>query len=188
MKLFAKNTKSLFPEAKHVIQHAFTVAGKEYYTFADMLNQPFERALTALIYYKEVDLNIDNEFLLKHTEAVNTVLTSNPIDVYKLKALNDLLKQRATLPKQNELLYKLASVVYFDKDENPAVYDFEYAKKKIAYWKEHTTLEAFFLQKPLVELIPYLKYAGSGLATYSQMIESFHTHHSDVVSGIISAN
>jgi hypothetical protein len=54
------------------------------------------------------------------------------------------LAQRLKLPKDTELLYKLASVVYFDKEESPEVYDFEYAKKKIAFWKESASLVIFF--------------------------------------------
>jgi hypothetical protein len=184
MKWFRKSPKNIFPEQKHVIEHAFTVAGKDYYKFQDHLNIPYERALSCLVYYREVDMNIDHEFLKQHLEAINKILTSTTIDVFKIKALNDQLLTRLQLPKDPELMYKLASVVFFDKDESPEVYDWKYGKDKIEFWKKHTSLKDFFLQMPLQELIPYLKYAGENLATYSRMVEDVNKIHSDNLSAM----
>lgn len=186
MKLFKRSPKNIFPGQTHVIEHAFTIAGKEYFKFTDHLNIPYERALSCLVYYREVDLNIDREFLKQHLDAINSILTSNQIDVYKIKTLNDQLRQRVDLPKDPELMYKLASVVFFDKDESPEVYDWEYAKKKIAFWKENTTLKDFFLQKPIVELIPYLKFAEENLQEFSRLIADVNKLHSDNLSRISS--
>jgi hypothetical protein len=185
-RLFKKSPKNIFPEQKHVIEHAFTIAGKEYFKFTDHLNIPYERALSCLVYYREVDLNIDRDFLSQHLEAINEILTSNQIDVFKIKTLNDQLRQRLELPKDPELMYKLASVVFFDKEESPAVYDWEHAKRKIAFWKEHTTLQDFFLQKPIVELIPYLKFAEENLQEFSRLIADVNKLHSDNLSRISS--
>jgi hypothetical protein len=181
-RLFKKTPKDLFPEQKHIVELAFTLAGREYYTFADPFNAPYQRALTAIIFYREVSMNCDYDLLEKHTEAINETLMANRIDVFRIKQLNDLLTQRLKLPKDTELLYKLASVVYFDKDESPEVYDFEYAKKKIAFWKEHATLREFFFQKPIVELIPYLKHADENLENYSLIVDQFKKVHSDILS------
>jgi hypothetical protein len=186
LKFLRSSPKKLFPEAKHVVEFAFTIGGKDYYKFTDLLNAPYERALKALVFYREVDLNIDTDFLQKHCDAVDTVLDGERIDIYKIKALNALLKQRLTLPKHPELMWKLASVVYFDKAESPEVYDFEYNKGKIEFWKKHADLRSFFLSKPVVELIPYLKYAEENLEMFSQIIEEHHNQHSEKVLEIIS--
>lgn len=186
--LFKRNPKKLFPTTKHVIEYAFSVAGKDYYKFSDMLNLPYERALSCLVYYREMEMNIDHSFLRQHLEAINKVLTSNPINVFQIKALNDQLLTRLELPKDPEILYKLASVVFFDKEESPEVYEWEHGKKKIAFWKEHASLTDFFLQLPLKELIPYLQYAGENLETFSKMIQEVNVLHSARVSEVLSAS
>lgn len=185
--LFKRSPKNIFPEQKHVIEHAFTVAGKDYYKFKDHLNIPYERALSCLVYYREVDMNIDHDFLKEHLTAIDNILRSTTIDVFKIKALNDQLLTRLQLPKDPELMYKLASVVYFDKDESPEVCDWKYGAAKIEFWKKHATLHDFFLQKPLVELIPYLQYAGENLSTYSRMVQDVNKLHSDNLSAMSSA-
>lgn len=182
-----RSARKSFPDQKHVVEYAFTVAGRRYFKFQDPLNIPYERALSCLVYYREVDMNIDREFLQEHLDAINTILTSAQIDIFKIKALNDQLLTRLQLPKDPELMYKLASVVFFDQEESPEVYDWEYGKKKIAFWKKHASIKDFFLQTPIVELIPYLKYAGENLETFSQMITDVNKVHSDNLSALSSA-
>jgi hypothetical protein len=173
-----RSRKQVFPEARHVIVPAFVVGGRQYYRFDDHLNVPYNRALSCLVYYRELEMNISHEFLVQHLDAIDKILKKNPIDIFKVKSLNDQLRQRAELPKDPELLYKLASVIFFDKDEKPEQYEWEYAKKKIAFWKEQTSLSDFFLQKPIKELIPYLQFAEENLDTFSQMIREVNALHS----------
>lgn len=171
--------KKYFPASKHIIEYAFSIGKKHYFKLSDLLNTPYERALACLVYYREVDMNIDGEFLDEHIAAIDKILTSSKIDVYKIKQLNDQLRQRRQLPKDPELMYKLASVVFFDQEESPEVYEWAYGQKKIDFWKENTTLRDFFLQKPLRELIPYLDYAGENLDTFSRMVADVNKVHSD---------
>lgn len=180
--------KKFFPNTKHIIEYAFSVGKKHYFKFADHLNIPYERALSCLVFYREVDMNIDRDFLKQHLDAIQKVLRSNTIDVFKIDALNNQLLQRLMLPKDPELMYKLASVVYFDQEESPEVYEFDYGKKKIDYWKENSSLKDFFLSMPLRELIPYLDYAGENIETYSRMIQSVNQRHSANLSALSSQN
>ncbi len=173
--------KSELPKANHVVEHAFTVAGVEYFQFQDVFNLPYKRALKALMYYREVSLNCDREFLQAHVQAVRNALsvtsTKKVIDITSAYVMNEQLAQRLQLPPDVEMLYKLASIVYFDKHENPEDYEFEYGAKKIAFWKEHETVESFFLQKPLQELLPFLKEAGENISTYQQMVSTTKNQH-----------
>lgn len=182
------DTKKIFPDSKHVIEHAFTVGGVDYFTFIDALNTPYERGLTSLVFFREISMNVDHEFLEQHVQAVEKVMTTNPINIYQVKQLNDLLAQRIKLPKDPELLWKMASVLYFDANESPYTYDFEYSKRKIEHWKANSSVKDFFLQHQLTELIPYLKFADENLEQYSKMVEEYKKKHSAVVSGILSAN
>lgn len=166
---------------KYRIEYAFTSGGTKYYRFADISNLPYERGLTALCVYNEVEMRCTREHLMKHVEAVDGLLHEKKIDIFKIKALNDILKQRLMLTADVELLYKLASVCFFDKTENPAVYEQEYAAKKIAKWRKDAKVTAFFSQTPLLELMPFLRSVGTDLDTYTPLNEELNRLHQEAL-------
>lgn len=183
------NPKTFWPDSKHIISYAFTIGDRHYFCFDDPLNIPYERGLQTLVYYKELGMNCDRDFLKAHAQAFDNALTKQQITLdtlIELKQLNNQLKQRLDLPKEPELMYKLASVVYFDQHENPMVYEFGYGEKKIKSWKKNVSIREFFFQKPLIELIPYLQYAGENLETFSQLVESANKKHLDNLSLMLS--
>lgn len=168
------NPKDYFPDSKYIITYSFSLGDRHYFRFDDLLNIGYDRALKTLVYYKEMDMNADREFLKLHTQAIDNILKRASLtidDLLDVRMLNNQLKQRLELPKEPDLMYKLASVVFFDQHENPQVYEFKYGEKKIAAWKKNASLHDFFLQKPLQELIPYLRYADESLQQYSQMTQ-----------------
>jgi len=184
-----KDVKSLFPESKHIVTHAFTIAGREFFQFDDTHNIPYERGLTCILFYRELSMNCDYSLLTAHCNAVNNLLDPNTnkgkIDLYKIKGLNDQLLQRLKLPKDPELVYKLASVVFFDKTENPVTYEYDYNAKKIEFWKEHGGND-FFLQKPLRELIPFLQAFEENVETYLSMMGKITKQHLEEISSHLS--
>lgn len=183
------NPKEYFPDSKHIIVYAFSIGQRHYFRFDDMLNIPYNRALQTLVYYKELGMNCDTEFLKAHTMAFDNALKKETINVdtlIDLKVLNDQLKQRLELPKEPDLMYKLASVVFFDQLENPAIYEFKYGENKIRAWKKTASLTDFFLSRPLVELIPYLKFAEKNLQQFSRMTERASREHLANISALLS--
>jgi hypothetical protein len=86
------------------------------------------------------------------------------------------MKERTELALDTELIYKLASIVFFDKDENTTDYDFVYNLKKIENWKKDGS-GAFFLLKPVQELLPALKDIDENLLKYSQVVEELNQQH-----------
>lgn len=187
-KIFKK--KNNFPQSKHVIEYAFTCGGIDYYQYEDVFNLPYQRALQALVYYREVSLNCTRDFLMAHVEAVRNCLTPTEgkkvIDVNSVYVLNEQLSQRLQLPTDTELLYKLSSVVYFDMNENPTTYEFKYGAKKIEHWKKHMDVKSFFLQKPLRELIPFLSEYGESIDQYQVMLEKVNHVQSEKISQHLS--
>lgn len=181
--------KDYFPNAKHIITYGFTIGDRHYFRFDDPLNIPYSRALKTLVYYKELDMNCDRDFLKAHTMAIDNFFTNTTLTVKNIAdiiQLNNQLKQRLELPKEPDLMYKLASVVFFDQYENPEVYEFKYGENKIKFWKKNSSLTDFFLQKPLVELIPYLQFAGENLKEYSQMMEKVSDQHLENLLPLLS--
>jgi len=183
------DAKTYFKDAKHIIEYVFSVGERHYFRFDDVFNMPYDRGLKTLVYYRELDMNCDSALLKAHTQAFDNVLASEKItinELIELKKLNDHLKQRLQLPKEPDLMYKIASVVFFDQFENPYTYEFKYGEKKILFWKKHATLAGFFLQKPLKELIPYLNFAGENLEQFSQMTQKVSLQHLDNLLPLLS--
>lgn len=166
---------------KYRIEYAFTCGGTKYYRFADITNLPYERGLMAIYAFNEYEMRCDREFLVKYAAKIDEVLHKQSIDIFTINKANEVLKQRLQMPTNVDLLYKLASVVFFDKTENPAVYEPEYAEKKIAKWRKDKGVTAFFSQQPLRELIPPLENADTDLDTFSQIQKELDLIHSECI-------
>lgn len=171
------NPKKLFPEQKHVIKHAFAVGGVDYYQFDDVFSLPYERGLMALTFYEELRMKCSYDNLKLHVEAMRKMLNEPRINIYAINALNEMLAERLNMVTDVDLLYKLSSVVFFDKNENPCIYELDYNRKKIEQWKKHKGMNDFFLQKPIVELIPFLKSVDIDLEKYSAVVEGVKAAH-----------
>lgn len=181
--------KKYFPESKYIIVYAFTMGERHYFRFDDPLNIPYDRGLKTLVYYRELEMNCDRAFLTAHTEAVDSFFQQGKLtvkDLNQIITLNNQLKQRLQLPKEPDLMYKMAAVVYFDQQENPMTYEFKYGENKIKFWKKNASITDFFLQKPLLELIPYLQHAGENLEQFSQMTQKVTQEHLDNLLPLLS--
>lgn len=164
---------------KYRTEYAFTCGGTKYYRFADITNLPYERGLMALNVYNEVEMRCSRGFLVNYADTIDKLLHEQKIDIFKIQQLNEILKQRLTMTTDTDLLYKLASVCFFDKSENPAVYEPAYAEKKIAKWRKDKGVRDFFMQKPLLELMPFLQSVDTDLDIYSQMCEELNKIHTE---------
>ena len=174
-----KDPKKVFPRQKYIIKEAFSIAGVEYYQFDDVFNLPYERGLAALAIYEETRMRCSREYLEKHVDTIWKILNSEKINLFSINQLNEQMSERLNLALDVDLLYRLSSVVFFDKNENPVAYEPEYCAKKIEFWKKHKGVADFFLQKPLLELMPFLQNVDFDLNTYSQMNQELNKIHSD---------
>lgn len=170
------------PESKFRIKKAFVCGGIEYYQFDDVFNLPYQRGLTAITFFREMQMNCDREFLMAFCDAKanigNKILDSmsakkGEINLNKTIALLNQsaqldvnLKERVAMITDADLVYKLASVVFFDKSESPTHYEHGYNQKKIEHWKKNASMYDFFLQMPLQELVPFLKKSGEDTQVY----------------------
>lgn len=171
----------------HVVKEAFSCGGTTYYMFDDIFNLPYERALTALDFYEEFRQRTTKDYLRLHVQAVEDIL-SNPkkIDIGNLALLNKQLKERLNWIIEPDLLYKLASVVFFDKNESPYIYSHKYGADKIKHWKKHSEMNAFFLQTPIVSLVPFLKECDIDFQAYSTVVEKMNKHLLENISTRLS--
>ena len=170
---FKRKQQNPFPQSKHIIKPAFEVGGVQYYEFDTIANLPWKRGLKFLSVYNELDMKCDRFYLTKHTEAVENLLTGGKKvgfdELVKINQLNKQLKERLQLIYQEDLVYKVASVVFFDAKENPDDWEWKYALEKIEHWKKHEGVQDFFLHEPIQRLIPFLNVSEMSLEGYSQI-------------------
>jgi len=175
---------------KYRVEYAFTSGGVKYYRFADVTNLPFQRGRAALNAYNEVEMRCSRETLLRFTEAVDKVLHQQTIDVFRIKNLNDVLKDRLMLTADLDLCYRLAACVFFDGTEKPEIYEEGYAAKKIERWKKDQTATDFFLQKPVMELMPFLQNVAGNADAYIRLQTELNLLHEQMIqsAGLTSSS
>lgn len=189
-KAIKNKIKSLFTrfpkDVKYPIKEAFTIEGRTFYQFEDTFNIPYQRGLKTVTFYEEARMKITYEYLEQHTKAIDKILGSQKIDVFKIKALHDILKERMKWYCDTDIMYKLASVVFFEKGDNPTTYDFKKGAENIEFWKKHKSVSDFFYQVPLLQLFPFLTELEVNLANYSEITKALTKQHSDLVTSILS--
>lgn len=117
-----------------IVEQAFTFYGTTYYHFPDPSTMPPERWARAMNFNNEALMKCDRGYLEAFTQAVKECL--NKQDFQQIAILNNELNTRLHMAVIPDLVFKYASVLYFDKNENPNTYDFDYNREKIAKWKE----------------------------------------------------
>lgn len=177
--------KTVFPELRteHKVKEAFVWEGIQYYEFDDVFQMPCDRAFSAMDYYEELRQKVTREYLLDHVEAVDALLTAKKIDIYRIKEVNQFMKERLEFITDPDIIYKLASVMYFDKSENPYKYDMKYGQEKVAKWKE-SNIADFFLSTPIKELLPWEDISQDDLANYMKIVTQIKEEQESSLSSL----
>jgi len=161
-------------EEGHVIEPAFISGGVQYYRLKDYFNTFSLRGLMALQVYEEWNMRMTKEVLVEYISKVEKIL-SNPkqINVGELALLNSRINERVNMVMPTtDIIYKFASVAYFDKNESPYSYDPEYNASKIKRWKEATDIDSFFIVMQLKDIIPLPQLSKEDLALCLQIVDS----------------
>jgi len=179
---FTKKPK--FEGINNPIQFAFSCGGIDYYEFVDAFNLPAHRGMQLMVELDLMRSKVNEDYLKKHTQAVDAVLLNpSKIDVFKIKQINDQLKERLNfIAFDIDSLYKVAAVHFFDKTEHPEIYDKKYAVKKIELWRKNADIEDFFLQQPLVRLFPFLENQQENLKNYQEVVNKLNHLHLENLS------
>src|SRR6186713_2457699 len=141
-----KKGNALIPEGVET-EFCFESGGIDYFKFINDFNIPIERAFAAMDIYTEYDERVQR---VEHQSAYKAILEClKKAEVGKAFVICDNVLERKEHITNIDLIYKLASVLYFDKNENPYRYDVAYNQKKIATWKADKDIESFFLKLPI---------------------------------------
>lgn len=187
-KWFGIKPKSFILDQKYKVTEAFRLNGVIYYQFDDSYQIPTGRAFAALTFYHELEMKCDKEYLAKHAKAME-ILLSDPkkININAIAIINKNLKERLNLAPFPDHIYKLASVMFMDKNESPYNYDYKYGQEKIERWKKSGSILDFFLKIPLKDLVPSLTLPERNLETYFQVTEQIDQLHQTDLAEVLSS-
>jgi hypothetical protein len=174
-------------DKQYSVVEAFTYKGRSYFCFDNSFKIPANRAMAALVYYEEMKMRCNEEYLRKHVKAME-ILLSDPkkISINTIAVINNNLKERLNLAPFPDHIYKLASVIFFDDSESPYAYDMAYNKKKIEKWREDPEILSFFLSREIQNLMPSLNLPENSAQTYFQVAEEVDQMHQQDLSEVLS--
>ena len=113
-------------------------------------------------------------------------VTNDPksIKVGEIIKLVAMMKERLDwIVPTSEIIYKFASVAFFDKNESPYSYDPEYCKEKIARWKEAADISDFFIVMQLKDMLPLPTLSEDDLRICLTVIDKMEEHQLNKVLG-----
>lgn len=186
-RLFKRSLKPYLVDEKYRVVPAFSLDGIDYWMYESSVEVPTGRFFAAMGIYTEMEMNCNKEYLTSHCKAMEKLLSDpKKIQLIYIMQLNVNLKERIDLPTMPDYIYKLASVIFFDKTESLYSYDYEYNRQKIEKWKAAGGTLDFFSKTPLKELVPSLSMPEKDTQTYLtvlNMVEETHRLlHTDILS------
>lgn len=185
--IWQKPFRSYLLDNKYRVIPAFECGGEQFYMFDSQMEVPAGRQFATLAFYAEMDCRMDREYWELHYKAMEKLLNDpKKIKVGVIAQINAALKERLELMAPPHFIYKLASVVFFTKDESPYNYDYEYNKKKIERWKTNGATLDFFLKTPFGDLIPSLRSQENVSPIFTGIAETVALTHREYLTDILS--
>ena len=179
-KLFKKSKPTY--KAEYPLEYAFTCNGVEYFEFVDKNNLPYERGLEALTFYQEMQNGVTNDYLKAYNAKMNQLLSDpRKINLNEIIKLQARFEERCNYIVSKDIIYKVASVAFVDKNEPLTRYDFKMNEKKIANWKDNAG-DSFFLSMPIKKLVPFLQKSGDTSLMYLNIVEKMDKIQQDILS------
>lgn len=154
------------------IEFAFTSGGINYFKFVAEVNVPFQRAVAARDIFTEELWQINPDFLRGWNNGlINLLMDKKKKDdkkLYEVGIMASRLKEQMEMSVSLLRQLKLATVVYFDEQENPLDYQYPYNKQKLEHWMKHNDVEGFFLNLPEYAYLPSLTEYSTNFPNYLQ--------------------
>lgn len=154
------------------IEFAFRSGKKNYFRFSSEVNIPFQRAVAARDILTEELWQINPDQLKGWLKGLINVIQDEKVKgdkkIFELGVLAHRLQEQLDMSFSLVRQFKLASVFYFDEQENPLDYQYPYNAEKIRYWMANNDVQGFFLNLPEYLLVPSGKELVQNFPTYLQ--------------------
>jgi hypothetical protein len=133
---------------------------------------PFQRAVAARDIFTEELWQINPDFLRGWNNGlINLLMDKKKKDdkkLYEVGIMASRLKEQMEMSVSLLRQLKLATVVYFDENENPLDYQYPYNKQKLEHWMKSNDVEGFFLNLPEYAYLPSSTEFSMNFQTYLQ--------------------
>jgi hypothetical protein len=155
------------------------IDGVQYYQFVQVADMPQNRFVHYMQFSQELSMGIDRNTLKDYIREV--ILANNKADASRIGSLMYMLEDTIDNITPVESLYNIASLVYFDKQEDISCYDLDYNAEKIKLFKKlpdkgfffRTLLENNLLNTtvpPSSDTVDYLIKSVVKLKAYAQIL------------------
>lgn len=151
---------------KSPVQFAFECKGTPYFKFESLDSLPILRKEAMEEVLDQINNKIDNLYLDGFEQAMHECLNAGKL--VDAAVLLSHLKERRTHLTSIELLYQLATVLYFDYSENPNVHDDSHAEVKLNLWRGED-IDDFFFKAGLYPQGITFNSTIENLATYTRV-------------------
>jgi hypothetical protein len=154
------------------IEFAFRSGEKNYFRFSTEVNIPFQRAIAARDILTEELWQINPDQLKGWLKGLINVITDDrkkgDKKIFEIGVLAHRLQEQIELSFSLTRQLKLATVYYFDEQENPLDYQYPYNVEKMKYWMANNDVQGFFLKLPEYLLMPSGKELTTNFPIYLQ--------------------
>lgn len=170
----------------HPTEYLFTIEGVKYFRFKDISKTCCLRMFAGNDAMNELSMRCTRDYLEQHTGAMDAIMTAKAIDLQKIAQLNLQLKERLEIIYETDIIYKIASVVIFDKTENPYDYDLVYSKEKIRIFKKKAITDPYFITRLFKILIGSPGMSDENLLTVMTVGKAIKQEHLATISTMLS--
>ncbi len=164
---FKKNSVT-DPDFSNAIEPAFEFLGVKYYRFRKDADAPYGRYKWVATFLQEVELRMTLPTLNAYLDEIEKNISGGKggINLTNVSVTIHKIRTRTSLAFDVETAKKLASVIYFDKDEDVTTYDRQKGRDKMEIWGKDLKVMDFFLTKPMSELLGLNDISPAALADY----------------------
>lgn len=156
------------------VEPAFMLLSTQYYRFKKDSDTPYGRYKWISTFLQEVELRMDLKTLNAYLDDIEKNISGGKgvINLTKVAESIAKMRTRTALHFDVETAKKLASVIYFDEDEDLTTYDLAKGREKMDAWGKDLKTMDFFLTKPMRELLGLSDISEIALADYiNQQVE-----------------
>lgn len=154
---------------KH-LTYGFSVGSKHFYRFKndyDIFENRFRYLKT---FYQEVENKLTSQDINQFCDAAIKYI--NDGKAVQAGQLLDEMKYRSEWLFEPTSLYKYASVIYFDLQEDLLDYDIDYNHDKIRYWSKKKTLLRLLLKELMTGVDGLLSLSNENFQTYLSELQA----------------
>lgn len=181
------------PDFHGKIEEAFKAAGKQYYCFTNDSGMKYGRYIFMQNFLQEMYLRIDLNSLRQYAQDAQSWINGSKtnsegkplIRVDKACEILSIIDQRANLSFEPDTVFRLASCIYFDANEDLKSWDKKYNEAKIELWREAKAYD-FFFHKLFQELTDLRGTSLTVLENYLEKIPPLIKGWSKIVNGTLT--